>query len=284
MFAYNMLNYHTFQIKHHDILNFSVILRQIKQSFKSQSQIMKITHRFARHYTRRFFILLILPFLAFSCISVEGEGGKSTVQGYIQKITYNDGEFQLKADTFPAIKTDVYIIYGDNLTHSDKMETTYDGFYQFKYLTKGTYKVFAYNTYPDGRKIAVIDTVFVGRNATKNAKTLFIREGKMLDKSYIKGKVLASYFRKETQLTKDTPAPDIRVFIRRKGAAFHFDDTRSSADGTFMFEKLTIGDYEVFAITENENEVASAVIQEVKITAIGTIVEMSKPLQIRINT
>src|SRR5690606_17912293 len=103
--------------------------------------------------------------LVISCINQEGEGGTSTVQGYVYKIIHRDDVFDLNVDTFPAAKTDVYIIYGDDAVYSDKMEASHDGFFQFKYLTKGYYKVYAFSSFPDGRKEAVCDTVYVGRGS-----------------------------------------------------------------------------------------------------------------------
>ena len=70
--------------------------------------------------------------------------GTSTIKGKVMVYDY-DASFQACQDTYPAFKEDVYIIYGDDRsTYDDKMETSYDGSFEFKYLRKGKYKIFAY--------------------------------------------------------------------------------------------------------------------------------------------
>lgn len=231
-----------------------------------------------------FYIFLLLPLLLFSCINQEGEGGTSSVQGYVYKILHHDDVFNFNTDTFPAVKTDVYIIYGDDAVYSDKMETSHDGFFQFRYLTKGTYRIYAFSSFPDGRKEAVYDTIFVNRGGIVTTNDMYIHEGKMLDKSYIKGTLLARYYNKGSQLTDYIPAIGERVYIRKKGSLYHFDDTRAGLEGIFMFQKLDVGIYEVFALTENDKEVVSPVIYEVSVTEKGVVVEIEEPLKIRINT
>jgi hypothetical protein len=40
---------------------------------------------------------------------------------------------------------DVFIIYGDDKSVSNRVRTSYDGVYEFRYLRKGEYKIFAYS-------------------------------------------------------------------------------------------------------------------------------------------
>lgn len=232
---------------------------------------------------KHIFAFLLLPVLLFSCINEEGEGGTSIVQGYVYTILHHDDVLNFDADTFPAAKTDVYIIYGDNAVYGDKMETAHDGFFQFKYLTKGSYRLYAFSSFPDGRKEAVFDTVIVSRGGIVSANDIYIHEGKMLDKSYIKGTLLARYYNKNSPLTDYIPAYGERVFIRKKGSSYHFDDVRAGLEGTFMFQKLDIGIYEVFALTEDDKEIASPVIREVSVKEKDIMVEMEEPIKIRIN-
>jgi len=234
---------------------------------------------------RNYFILFIglLSLFLFSCVNDEGQGGISVIEGKVFKVLHYDITNNLKTDTFPAAKEDVYIVYGDEPIYGDKMETGYDGFFRFKYLTEGTYKVFAYSTYPETGKEAVIDTVTVGKGETKNTTNLYIHEGKSLETSYIKGTVLAKYYDKAF-LTGFIPAYDLRVFIRVKGAAYQFDEIRTGLDGVFMFQGLSPGDYEVFVFTEQAGEkILSPVIQSVTITKKGVIETMETPFEIIIN-
>lgn len=232
----------------------------------------------------RILILLLFPLMVFSCINQEGEGGTSTVQGYVYKVIHHDDVFNFDTDTFPAGKTDVYILYGNEAVYGDKMEAAHDGFFQFRYLTKGSYRIYAFSNYPDGRKVAVYDTVVVGRGGVATTNDIYIHEGKMLDKSHIKGTLLARYYNKDILLTDYIAAYGERVYIRRKGAPYHFDDVRTGLEGTFMFQKLDVGVYEVFALTEDSKEVVLPVIREVSVPEKGVVIEIEEPIKIRINT
>jgi hypothetical protein len=84
-----------------------------------------------------------VPFL-FSCEKPEGKGGSSTIKGKIYAREYNSNYTLLTAEYF-AEEEDVYIIYGDDDIYSDDFKTHYDGSYEFTYLRKGKYTIFAYS-------------------------------------------------------------------------------------------------------------------------------------------
>jgi hypothetical protein len=130
----------------------------------------------------------------FSCINEEGEGGTGSIEGYVYKVVHPDGVYNFKTDTFPASKEDVYIVYGSDAVYGDKMDAHYDGFFKFKYLTKGIYQIYSYSSHPGGIRVPVIDTVILGSGETKRTRDIYIHEGKSLDKSYIKGQVLVNYY------------------------------------------------------------------------------------------
>ena len=70
----------------------------------------------------------------------------------------------------------------------------------------------------------------------------------------------------------DKPAYDVRVFIRDKGASYHFDEVKTGIDGVFMFQGLASGGYEVFVLTENPTtELLTPVSQSVTIEKSGII-------------
>jgi hypothetical protein len=78
-----------------------------------------------------------------ACKKVEGEGGSSTIKGKIHIENYNGAGVLISE--YDGAQEDVYIIYGDgDNTYDDKMEASYDGTFEFKYLEEGTYKIFAY--------------------------------------------------------------------------------------------------------------------------------------------
>ncbi len=79
-----------------------------------------------------------------SCKKVEGTGGSSTIKGKITALDYN-GAGVYQNNKYDAMDHKVFIIYGEGkTTHDDKIETSYDGSFEFKYLEKGTYTIYTY--------------------------------------------------------------------------------------------------------------------------------------------
>ena len=208
-----------------------------------------------------------------SCNKNEGEGGTGAVQGYVKMIYHPDDDYTLPADTMNAAKTDVFIVYGDSDFYGDDVETDDKGFYKFKYLTSGDYTVFSYSTLPDGDKVPVTASVSIGKGETGNVPTLYIHSGKAYGTSIVKGKVYAMYFHNDTYRGQGW-AYEHRVYIRKLGDAYHFDDVRVGLDGVFAFQKLQPGDYEVFTFTENTQEVPSPLIDTLTVENPGEIIEM----------
>ncbi|MGQ0827241.1 MAG: hypothetical protein ACT4ON_02475 [Bacteroidota bacterium] len=85
-----------------------------------------------------------LLLLGTSCKKEAGEGGTSHIKGKIYANYYNKN-FSVLADSGYAPDIDVYIIYGDNATFGERQRSNYDGTYEFKYLEKGSYRIYAYS-------------------------------------------------------------------------------------------------------------------------------------------
>ncbi len=79
-----------------------------------------------------------------SCKKEAGEGGTSHIQGRVYAKYYNKNFSTMSAAGY-APDIDVYIIYGDEHSYGERVRTSYDGAFEFKYLQKGKYKVFAYS-------------------------------------------------------------------------------------------------------------------------------------------
>src|SRR4051812_25011388 len=82
-----------------------------------------------------------------ACKKEAGEGGTSSIEGKVhaQHIQQNGSgtPFYDWNDYVPEER--VYIIYGtDHPAYDNDTRTSYDGTYSFKYLQKGTYKIYAY--------------------------------------------------------------------------------------------------------------------------------------------
>lgn len=206
--------------------------------------------------TKQLLIISLISFFFISCLSEEGEGGTGSVQGYVYHVLHPDGDYTFKTDTIPASEVRVYIQYGDEKPYSDDMRTGSDGFYKFKYLTKGTYSVFAYSEYPDGPKEAVEQTVTISKGGIAEANMIFIHSGKMLGRHQIKGQLKARYYSSNNSgtitLRQDTiGVAGERIYIRKKGVEQPFDDVRTGEDGVFIFEKVPAGAFEVYALSED---------------------------------
>jgi hypothetical protein len=88
--------------------------------------------------------VLFLIVLFSSCAKEAGTGGNSTLFGKITAYDYN-AEFTELKGIYPAADEDVFLIYGDDRSFSQRSRTNYDGVYEFKYLRPGTYTVYAYS-------------------------------------------------------------------------------------------------------------------------------------------
>jgi hypothetical protein len=95
------------------------------------------------HFILLNFILCIL--ISFSaCKKAPGEGGNSSIKGSVWVEDWN-GSFTVKNGEYAGADEWVYIIYGDDLSYSDRIRTNYNGEYEFKYLRKGKYKIYMYS-------------------------------------------------------------------------------------------------------------------------------------------
>lgn len=120
---------------------------------------------------RELILVLFTIFLLPSCEKEEGEGGTGTIEGRVYALNYNS-DFSIKLGEYYAPDVDVFIIYGNDSIHSDKTETSYNGWYRFQYLNKGTYTVYVLSDDPErvsaSGKIVVKQTI----NITDNHETV----------------------------------------------------------------------------------------------------------------
>lgn len=217
-----------------------------------------------------------------ACQKEEGEGGRSVLQGNVQLIQHPNDTYTLRTDTVAAAKTDVFIVFGNDEMYGDDMKTDAEGNYRFPYLRKGTYTVYAYSTLSTGEKIAVSQRITVGRNETKTLPVIYIHEGKAYGTSIVRGQVWANYIHNGNARGSGW-AYEHRVYIRRSGETYHFDDVRVGEDGYFYFQQLLPGTYEIYTVTEDANEVPSLLRQSITVNESGKIYELEKMFSVTIN-
>ena len=115
-------------------------------------------------------ICLTLLFAVSSCKKDPGSGGTSSIYGKVLAKNYNS-TFTVLQEQYYAQDVDVYIIYGDDKSYSDRVRTSYDGTYEFKYLRKGIYHIYAYSkdsTLQTNAMIPVIRDVEINKNQQEN--------------------------------------------------------------------------------------------------------------------
>lgn len=98
---------------------------------------------------QRLILILFIAFLISSCEKQAGEGGTSSIQGSVYKLSTYFNVLTQQIDTISYqldSKKDVYIIYSDdeNDFYDDNVETNWNGQYRFDNLRKGDYTLFVY--------------------------------------------------------------------------------------------------------------------------------------------
>ena len=124
----------------------------------------------------QFFWLISIPVILFSsCTKGPGEGGTSTIKGKVYAYNY-DVLGQLTGQYF-APEEHVYIVFGDDGYYSIDNKTGYDGTYEFPYLKKGHYTIYAYSkctTCPSGYEPVFIQADVTSNNSVVELDTLII--------------------------------------------------------------------------------------------------------------
>jgi len=99
--------------------------------------------RYVKNLIKLGFVLLFVVNLI-SCKKEAGEGGTSTIKGKIWVEDWNNA-FTIKNGEYAGYDEDVYILYGDAVSYSEKTKANYNGEFEFKYLRKGKYKIYVYS-------------------------------------------------------------------------------------------------------------------------------------------
>jgi hypothetical protein len=89
-------------------------------------------------------LAILFSVLVFSCSKEPGEGGNSSIYGKITAYNYN-AEFTNLRGIYPAADEDVFLVYGNDISYSERIRTNYNGIYEFKYLRPGDYTIYAYS-------------------------------------------------------------------------------------------------------------------------------------------
>ncbi len=204
---------------------------------------------------QRYFIfqLIFAVILISSCNKSPGEGGTSTIQGHVNVINIDRyGDVKSKQ---VAKEVRVYIKYGDDDSYGNDVRTDNDGFYEFNFLAKGDYSIYAFgecDTCDSGLEESLV-TVSINKNREIfQAPDIEINNILKPDQgtSTIKGKVYVKEYDQQGQLIGEYYGPEIRVYLTYSDEVTYFTDMRTHSDGGYWFPKLIKGDYTVFTYSD----------------------------------
>ena len=102
-------------------------------------------------------IILALTYFA-GCKKPPGPGGQATVKGKVYAYDYDNTQNYLISKGYSP-GTKVFIVYGSGNDIGNNVTTSIDGSFEFKYLTKGHYKVFV-NSLDTSYKVKGNDTEY----------------------------------------------------------------------------------------------------------------------------
>jgi len=128
---------------------------------------------------RTIFLCLLIALLA-GCKKPAGEGGNSSIKGTVWVQDYDKNMVAIQHE-YAGVDIEVYVIYGDDVTAGDKVNTNSSGEFEFKYLRKGNYKVYAISkekigTSTDTKDVAVsLDVTISQKKQTVDAGQIIIK-------------------------------------------------------------------------------------------------------------
>ena len=198
-------------------------------------------------------LIILLTVVVQSCKKEEGQGGKATIEGKLYNNLYDpNGKFLKKEE---ARDVDVYIIYGDNTVYGENSNSHSDGSYNFKYLRKGNYKLFAYsdcNSCASGVEAKEVEVEIKDKKEVVTASDIELVKNIDIDdgSGYISGMVQLTDYTTSTSNPIVYAKLDEDVYIVYDNDQAYFERTKSGAGGVFQFSGLIEGSYKIYAFSD----------------------------------
>jgi hypothetical protein len=206
--------------------------------------------------------LVCITLLFSGCRKDPGQGGSATIRGIVYAQNIHSKDTPVGADDFDASEK-IYICYGDKQDYDDSYTTSSDGSFIFKYLRKGTYRIFAYSIDPqkqsyDGKNPAstLSKVVELGSNNDVVSVKDFIlyKEANDGGSSTVCGKVYSAQ--------SGTYISNMDVYITCGDEAPYFETkTKTNYAGAFEFVSLRKGKYTVSAYSKSLTEPATGSVE-----------------------
>jgi hypothetical protein len=201
--------------------------------------------------------------------------GSSSVKGVLIERIYND-DLSLLLSEVPAKAQDIYIMLGGNSAFNDKVETSYNGQFEFNSIWGGDYTIYylsddtADNSQPD---IALKHEVSLSNNESVQMDTMYTYKIKDWDEgsATIKGTVMVINYKNSSLypnlVVKDiTPAQEQEIYITYGNHGFIDDRIRTQDDGSFEFNHLIKGTYRIFLYSEDVRGGTENIVKEKFVT------------------
>lgn len=225
----------------------------------------------------------LISILVFSCKKAPGEGGGATIKGSLYVKNFHSPEVPYASDDVGADER-IYIVYGDKNVPDDDIRTGPNGEFEFRYLRKGKYKIYAYSLDPktlsDDNSIAVVKEVEI----TKNNELVTLDDFYIYEEadnngsSAIKGKLYyKKYASSYTVVVDQYYKPDEDIFFVYGRDIGESKRIRTGLNGEFQLNNLRKGKYKVFALSDDTTMQTSGkvpVIMEVNITENNKVYEI----------
>ena len=231
-----------------------------------------------------FLLLLSVIFFLVSCEKEAGKGGSSTIKGKLYSKNFHSPNTPSIEEDFEPDE-DIFLIYGDKQIYDNDFKTSYDGSFEFKYLRKGTYRIFAYsldsNQVSPSEKIPVTKTIEItGRKEVIDVTDLVVlKEANDRGTSTIRGKVYTKdYNATYTVINAEYYTPDEYVYIIYGNSSHYNDRIKTDINGSYEFKNLRKGSYKIFTYSEDSTQSSPSgtivVSADTEITAKNQLVEV----------
>ena len=215
-------------------------------------------------------IIIIILFIFSSCTK-EGPGGNSTITGKVTIQLYDKG-FRVSQGEYSAADKDVFICYGNNDNVSNDTKTSANGTFQFRFLTKGDYRIFVYSedlSLLSGKDIVSTLVSIPTNHSTEDAGELFIKKSLDIDegRAIIRGKVVQINWSKGFDTIIDTTfAYDEPVYLIYENDETYCDRKRVLDDGTIVFPHRLMGRYRIVVYSDDRNNNGALVPKTVNVS------------------
>jgi hypothetical protein len=181
--------------------------------------------------------------------------GACSITGTIYRVDFSN-DLTVKPDTLPATEEDVYIVEQGSNVVLDKQTTGIQGKYRFDFLIHKSYTIIAYtkNHANGGDKQPVMVQVTLGQGSqSATASPMYLYKA---SEGYatITGRLYAKNY--TVAMKPKMPADNYYlggedIFIQQKGSVLTIDRIKSGDGGWFMFPRLSVGTYYVYALSKD---------------------------------